>query len=375
MKHSEKIIKDLLAQADILIHSDGEQARPFDIKLNDSKFFRKVYHKGSLGLGESYMDGDWEAESLDEMFFRLIKILDFSSLGKKIQFFLSWHAFKNLHWLRKFNPFNIGKVHYDTGNDLFEKMLGKSMAYSCGYWQEADALDEAQFAKYDLICRKLYLQPDMKVLDIGCGWGGFAAYAAEHYGVQVVGVTVSREQAEFARVRYSHLPVMIKLQDYRNIEGKFDRIMSIGMFEHVGKNNYKDFFKVVDRCLVPDGIFLLHTIGSNKPVIITDPWIAKYIFPGGYIPAASQIIKQAEKRFILEDWHNFGLDYDTTLMAWYRNFSSNWDKLKDKYGQRFYRMWKYYLLSCAGLFRARGKQLWQVTFRRPFATGKYITVR
>lgn len=375
MRYKEKIIKNLFAQAGIRICVKGDEPRPYDIKLKNKDFYRKVFSKGSLGFGESYMDGDWEAESLDEMFFRLIKFLDFSSLGKKTQIFIAWHAFKNLHWLKKFNPFNIGKAHYDTGNDLFEKMLGKSMAYSCGYWKEAKTLDEAQFAKYDLICRKLHLRPGMKVLDIGCGWGGFAAYAAEHYQVEVLGVTVSQEQVDFAKANFGHLPITIKLQDYRDVNDKFDRIVSIGMFEHVGKNHYKDFFQVADRCLKTDGIFLLHTIGSNRPVIITDPWIAKYIFPGGYIPAASQIIKPAEKIFVLEDWHNFGLDYDKTLMAWYNNFEESWEQLKEKYGERFYRMWKYYLLSCAGLFRARGKQLWQVVFRKSKAFSKYLPVR
>lgn len=381
MDRSRRIIEGYLAEsAGIRIRSDFDEKRPCDIVLNDSRFFKQVFARGSMGLGESYMRGYWDCLALDEFFYHLIKSLNhgrnrqwympfiFSGLGVRQ---LWWHFRSKM----RRDPYYIGEHHYDTGNLLFELMLGDTMAYSCGYWRQAETLDEAQNAKYDLICRKLDLQPGMRILDIGCGWGSFAAYAAKFYKVEVVGITVSQKQVDFAQKKYRQLPVLIKLQDYRLVEGIFDRIVSIGMFEHVGKKHYKDFFAAVSRCLADDGVFLLHTIGSNRPVVFNDPWIDKYIFPGGYIPSASQIMPQAQSYFVMEDWHNFGLDYDKTLMAWYKNFKMNWIKISGLYSDEFYRMWEYYLLSCAGLFRARGKQLWQIVFRKSQAKGTYVTAR
>jgi cyclopropane-fatty-acyl-phospholipid synthase len=202
------------------------------------------------------------------------------------------------------------------------------------------------------------------VLDIGCGWGGFAKYAAEKYGATIHGITVSREQVEFANKFCQGLDVKIELKDYRDLNEKFDRIVSIGMFEHVGYRNYRTFMKVVQRCLKAKGLFLLHTIARNTSGKSTDPWINKYIFPRSMLPSAKQITTAAEGLFILEDWHSFGQYYDKTLMAWYNNFTKNWNKLNNTYDERFYRMWTYYLLSCAGSFRARRNQLWQVLFSK-----------
>jgi cyclopropane-fatty-acyl-phospholipid synthase len=240
-------------------------------------------------------------------------------------------------------------------------MLDKRMMYSCGYWKNVTTLDQAQEAKLDLICRKLELKPGMRLLDIGCGWGGMAAYAAEKYGVTVIGITVSKEQVGYAREHCRDLPVTIELQDYRKQEGTFDRIVSIGMFEHVGHKNFQTFMECLRKLLCPDGLALLHTIGSNRTVTVVDKWISRYIFPNSMLPSARQITAAAEGFFVIEDWHNFGIDYDTTLMHWFRNFDSAWEELRGgKYDQRFYRMWKYYLLSCAGSFRARQNQLWQL---------------
>jgi cyclopropane-fatty-acyl-phospholipid synthase len=254
-------------------------------------------------------------------------------------------------------------------------MLDKGMNYSCGYWNKAETLDKAQEAKLDLICRKTALKPGMKVLDIGCGWGGFAKYAAEKYDVRVLGITVSREQVEFARKFCKGLPVEIELQDYRKLTEEFDRIISIGMFEHVGSRNYRTYMKVVHRCLTSDGLFLLHTIAGNSSVSSTDPWINKYVFPNSILPSAKRITSAAEGVFVLEDWHSFGQHYDKTLMTWYGNFTKNWDKIKDTYDQRFYRMWTYYLLSCAGSFRSRRNQLWQIVFSKKGIQGGYQSIR
>jgi cyclopropane-fatty-acyl-phospholipid synthase len=269
----------------------------------------------------------------------------------------------------------VGEKHYDIGNQLFIKMLDKRMAYSCGYWKHAHNLNEAQEAKMELICQKIGLKPGMKVLDIGCGWGSFAKYAAEKYAVEVVGITISKNQLELAQNLCQGLPITLRLQDYRNLNESFDRIVSIGQMEHVGYKNYKTYFDVVHKCLADDGIFLLHTIGSNKPVHKADPWFEKYIFPNGMLPAISQLSSAFENKFIMEDWHNFGIYYDKTLMAWYENFNTHWDEIKQDYDDRFYRMWKYYLLACAGAFRARSIQLWQIVFSKNGIPGGYHSIR
>jgi cyclopropane-fatty-acyl-phospholipid synthase len=250
-------------------------------------------------------------------------------------------------------------------------MLDKRMNYSCAYWNHAATLDEAQEAKLELVCRKMGLEPGMQVLDIGCGWGGFARFAAEKFSAEVLGITVSRQQVEFATDYCQGLDVRIELKDYRKVQGQFDRIVSIGMFEHVGFKNYAAFMKVVHRCLPPDGLFLLHTIGSNTSGHSTDPWFNKYIFPNSMLPSAKQITSAAEGLFVLEDWHSLGPHYDRTLMAWYGNFTRNWDKIKDAYDQRFYRMWSYYLLLSAGVFRSRSNQLWQIVFSKYGIKGGY----
>jgi len=254
-------------------------------------------------------------------------------------------------------------------------MLGERLIYSCGYWKSASTLDEAQEAKLDLVCRKLDLQPGMQVLDIGCGWGGAAKFAAEHYQVEVVGITVSEKQARFGKGLCRGLPVEIRLQDYRNLEGRFDRIFSIGMFEHVGYKNYTTFMHTVNSHLKDGGIFLLHTIGGNRSVTKTDPWVERYIFPNSMLPSAIQICSAIEGLFILEDWHSFGADYDKTLMHWFQNFHDNWDALKEEYDERFYRMWKYYLLCSVGAFRAGINQLWQIVISPEGIPGGYRAPR
>jgi len=265
--------------------------------------------------------------------------------------------------------------HYDLGNDLYRSMLGKHMVYSCGYWHQATTLDEAQEHKFDLICRKLNLQTGQKILDIGCGWGGFMKYAAKNYGVSCVGITLSDDQYTYGKASCSHLPIEIRLADYRELDEEFDHIVSVGMFEHVGYKNYGEFMGIVGRCLKDDGLFLLHTIGGNKSVISASQWLEKYIFPGGMLPSITQIAKATENNFVLEDWHNFGADYDKTLMCWYENFNDNWGTISYQYDDRFYRMWKYYLLSCAGGFRVRGNQLWQIVFSKDGVRGGYRSVR
>ncbi len=368
---NKKLVEELLASADIQING----SRPWDIRIHNEKFFNRVLIQGELGLGESYMDGWWDAEQVDQLIYKILS----AHLERKIKFniplFLVFLRSMFFNMQSKTRAFIVGEKHYDLGNELFINMLDKRMNYSCAYWKNADNLDEAQENKLELICRKLQLEPGMKVLDIGCGWGAFGKYAAEKYGVEVVGVTVSKEQVSLGKELCKGLPVEFRLTDYRTIDEKFDRIVSIGMFEHVGYKNYKTYFKVARNALKDGGLFLLHTIGSNVSTRTTDAWTHKYIFPNGMLPSIAQIGKSIEKTFVMEDWHNFGADYDKTLMAWYKNFTANWEKIKNKYDDRFYRMWKYFLLSCAGAFRARKNQLWQIVLSTNGIPGGYNSVR
>lgn len=346
---------------------------PWDPQIRKERALNRMLLLGTLGAGEAYVDGDWECERLDELAARLLT----SGIDER------WDALSLLSPRRILaGVFNLQsrararrnvKAHYDLGNQLYTAMLGPTMAYSCGYWRGAKTLEEAQNGKYELACRKLSLRPGQRVLDIGCGWGGFARYAAERHGVHVVGITISEAQADYAKQRCAGLPVEILLRDYRDIRDRFDRIVSIGMFEHVGPKNYREYFGSVRLNLASDGLFLLHTIGRLRPVrSMTNAWMARYIFPNGVVPAASQILRSAEDLFVLEDWHNFGSDYDKTLMAWHANFTSAWPALEERYGERFRRMWRYYLLTCAGSFRARRTQLWQIVFSKHGIPGGYV---
>lgn len=350
---------------------------PWDIQVLDPRLYRRIFVDGSLGFGEAYMDGWWECARLDQLFHRLLAV-DADRQADRWAWLRSTmavlrHTLFNLQSMRR--AFQVGERHYNIGNDVFTRMLDPTMSYSCAYWAHASNLADAQQHKLDMICRKLELRPGERLLDIGCGWGGLARFAAERYNVEVVGVTVSVEQQALARERCAGLPVHIELMDYRKLDGHFDKVVSVGMFEHVGPKNYPSFFEVAERVLKDHGLFLLHTIGNYQPTRKVDPWIDKYIFPNGHLPAATEISNAVEGRFLIEDWHNFGPDYDRTLMAWWENFERGWDDLCEKYGERFYRMWKYYLMSCAGFFRARQGQLWQVVMSKRARTGVYRSVR
>ena len=361
----------LLKKADITIGG----SRPQDITVHNERLFNRVTRYGTLGLGEAYMDGWWDSNALDVFIYKaLIADLDkaFEINFASILTITKALIFNQQSYSR---AFKVGEMHYDIGNNLYEAMLDPRMVYSCGYWEDATTLTEAQEAKLDLVCRKLGLKHGDRVLDIGCGWGGFAKYAAECYGVSIVGITISKEQAVLAHERCKGLPIEIRVQDYRSLNEKFDHIISIGMFEHVGIKNYHEYFTIVRRCLKEEGLFLLHTIGYARSLRNTDPWIEKYIFPGGALPSIAQIGRAIEGSFLVEDVHNFGADYDATLMAWFKNFDTAWPKLSTKYGDRFYRMWKYYLLSCAGAARARNIQLWQLVLSPHGVVSGYRSIR
>jgi cyclopropane-fatty-acyl-phospholipid synthase len=355
------------------VHINGPD--PWDIRVHNKEFYRRAITEGELGLGESYMDAWWDAEKVDELIYRIISAGIDEKIKHKLSILISLFLARVFNLQSRRRAFIIGEKHYDLGNDLFRNMLDKRMNYSCAYWKDAKDLDEAQENKLELICQKMYLEPGMRVLDIGCGWGAFGKYAAEKYSVEVVGITVSREQVELGRKMCMGFPVEFRLMDYRELNEKFDRIVSVGMIEHVGFKNYRTFFQVANRCLKDHGLFLLHTIGRLKSLKTMDPWTNKYIFPNAMLPSVAQLARSSEDLFVTEDLHNFGTDYDKTLMAWYENFSRNWDHIKSQFSDRFFRMWKYFLLSEAGTFRARSNQLWQIVLSKKGIPGGYLSVR
>jgi cyclopropane-fatty-acyl-phospholipid synthase len=369
--NSKGLIQKILDSADVRING----SRPWDIQVHNEELYSRILRKGTLGVGESYMDGWWDCEELDEMIYRVIRFGDKSIFYKNFTNVLHFLKSKFFNLQTKTKAKEVARKHYDLGNDLYMSFLDSYNQYSCGYFKDTDDLGEAQEKKLDLICQKLQLKPADKVLDIGCGWGGLAKYIAERYGCEVTGITLSKEQASYAKEFTKGLPVKIEVMDYRDISLQFDKIVSVGMFEHVGHKNYRGMLKIVKKHLNEDGLFLLHTIGKNKSIVTVGQWIEKYIFPNGILPTARKITKAYDGLFVMEDWHNFGQYYDPTLMAWYKNFDKAWPNLQEKYGERFYRMFRYYLLSCAGAFRARHIQLWQIVFSPKGVPGGYESKR
>jgi len=365
----KRTVSKLFESVDIEVNG----SRSFDIQVHNDLFYSRVLSGGSLALGECYMDGWWDCKALDQFCYKLLR----GRIDKQVN--VTNPAFI-MHFLKAYffnaqskkRAYIVGEEHYDTGNDLFSLMLDQRMNYSCGYWSNADNLDQAQINKLDIVCRKLHLEPGMRVLEIGCGWGGFAKYAAENYGVSVHGITVSKGQMDYAIKSCEGLETTFELKDYRELNTNYDAIVSIGMFEHVGYKNYRNYMEVARRCLNDGGLFLLHTIGRNTSARFTDPWTHKYIFPNGMIPSPGQISKSLHGLFVIEDWHNFGQYYDPTLMAWNENFQKNYESLKEKYDERFKRMWEYYLLMCAGTFRSRRNQLWQLVLSKNGVKGGYF---
>lgn len=367
------LVADLLAHADIRVGGP----RPWDITVRDPRFYKRALAGGAIGLGESFMDGWWDTPALDQTIARMLGA-DLRGKLKVSPFMLADAIAEHLPnlpyvwpglrpFLSRFRPYMaVAETHYEVGNELYAAMLGKHMVYSCCYWENATNLEEAQEAKLEMSCRKLGLKPGQRVLDIGCGWGSFAKFAAERYGVSVVGYTISEQQRALAVERCRGLPVEIRLDDYRNIKGQFDRAASFGMFEHVGRQNFAAYMRVAHDCLTDDGILLLETIGDNVSRSECNPWFQKYIFqaPTSMFPSIKEIAAAVENRFVVEDWHNFGADYAPTLRAWHENFAARKDWVVARYGERFYRMWVFYLLSCAGAFAARTYQMWQIVLAK-----------
>ena len=369
MASAKEEVKRLLKIADIEI--DGK--RDSDITIHDERIYKRVLSEANMGLGEGYMDGWWTTKSIDKFIYKIMK----SNLKDHIKItpsIIKLYLRAKLSNKQKSRALNIGEWHYDIGNDLYKSMLDNYMQYSCAYFKGTEDLEKAQINKMDLICKKLQLKKGETLLDIGCGWGGLLNYAAKKYGIKGLGITVSKEQAKIANERNKGLPVEIKVVDYRKINQKFDKIVSVGMIEHVGPKNYKEYMKTASNCLKEKGLFLLHTIGGKKSNSSGEAWMDKYIFPDGVIPSVKQLSKAVEKYFIIEDLHNFGAYYDKTLLVWNKNFQKSWKKLSKKYDERFKRMWEYYILSCAGSFRARHLQLWQIVLSKG-RDGVYNSIR
>jgi len=374
---TKKLISEPLQKAGVTLNG----SKPYDIRVYDERLYKWLMLEPSLAAGEGYMQKWWDCDQLDEFFFRLWRN------NQNTNFYNTWadtfRRFTNILFNRQSRKrsLNVAEKHYNLGKDLYTSMLGKSMAYTCGYWKNAKTLDQAQVDKYDLVCRKINLKKGDRVLELGSGWGTFAKFAAENYGAKISAVNISIEQVRYAQEINKGLPVELYLCDYRDVnvynpkKKPFDKVVSIGLCEHVGLHNYRKFMKIALDNLEESGLFLLHTIGRNNSAYFVDPWINKYIFPNGMLPSLKQLTEAMENLFVLEDLHNFGPDYDKTLMAWHRNFVEHWPQLQHHYDETFYRMWNFYLLSCAGGFRARGMQLWQMVLSPKGVFGGYESVR
>ena len=378
MSKYKSIVQSLTKQAGVTVNGPA----PYDIHVHNDDFYERVVSQGSLGLGESYMDGWWSCEQLDEFFYRLLK----ADIWQRLD--LTWRQILDVGRARLLNmqslkrAEDVAKVHYNLSSEFFVALLDPRLVYSCGYWRNAETLEQAQEAKLDLICRKLGLSSADRVLDIGCGWGSFVKFAYERYKCKSVGVTISGPQAEYATASCAGMPVDIIKCDYRDImketHGQFTKVVSVGMFEHVGPKNYDTFMKVVDDVLTDDGLFLLHTIGDNYSRIRCDDWLDKYIFPNGVAPSVQQLGKAIEGKFVMEDWHNFGPDYYTTLLCWNENLKKNFhsitvDTLMPR--DKFFRMWEYFFTAFASAFKARHLQLWQIVMSRGNSTSVYPSIR
>jgi cyclopropane-fatty-acyl-phospholipid synthase len=361
---AESIVRELFGLAGVEIGG----TKLGDIRVTDPRFYERVIRDASVGFGEAYMDEWWETDALDVTIDKMMR----ANLKQKIQGSWRMRALTvkalMLNLQARTRSGASVEAHYDIGNDLYTRMLDERMVYTCAYWgrsgSRAKNLTEAQEAKLDLVCRKVGMKPGMRVLDLGCGWGGLASWAAEKYGCEVLGVTLSKDQVSLGNEKWKHLPVKLELRDYRDVVGKFDRVVSIGMMEHVGPKNHREMMEVIDRCLVDDGVALVHTIANNKSLRHGTPFIEKYIFPNAVAPSIAQIGRAMEGLFVLEDLHNIGPDYDPTLMAWWDNFDRTYSEISHRYDRKFYLMWKFYLLAAAGASRSRDGQLYQIVMTK-----------
>jgi cyclopropane-fatty-acyl-phospholipid synthase len=370
---AKRIVSVLASESGVEING----RHPWDIRVHDERFYRRVLADGSLGFGESFLEGWWDCDDLEELFSRITSADVERKIGRSVRTMYEAGKARLLNLQSRRRSAIVAARHYDVSIDHYCRMTDPWITLSCGYWKEAINLAQAQEAKLDLICRKIGVRGSDRVLDIGCGFGSFVRFAANRYGCSAVGVNISAEQVKHARELADGLPVAIYEGDYRDSSaytegGLFDAIVSAGMFEHVGHKNYRAYMEVAHRCLKDRGLFLLHTVGANVSNTTNDPWFDKYIFPNGLVPSIQQIGKAIEGLFVMEDWHNFGVDYVKTLRAWFDNLDSGWQGSR---ATPSYRLWKYYLLCSAGVFRSRQKQLWQIVLSKGGVPGGYTAVR
>jgi cyclopropane-fatty-acyl-phospholipid synthase len=369
-KRSKELMMGLLKEAGIVVGKD--------LLVHDESMWMDWMANGMLAIGESYMAKQWESKiPLDQLLFRLMKL---PSASKK-RMFSSWNARFVALSARLFNYQSVaragivGSHHYDLGNDFYNQWLDPNLQYSCAYWKDVDvntspeALAAAQERKMRLIGDKLNLKPGMKVLEIGCGWGCLAVFLAKEYGCHVTGITISNEQLKGARERAAKDKVSdltsFEYQDYRSMDKEFDRVVSIAMLEAVGYQNMDEYMAVIKRCLKTGGLALVHSICANRSTKTAHQrWITRYIFPNGFLPSLKQICQFAEKKFVVEDVHNLGPDYDKTLMCWHDGFQAKIASGDIKRPEVFKRMWEFYLVYCAAGFRARTIQLYQVALSK-----------
>ncbi len=363
------------------VRVDGD--RPWDIRVNRDRLYRRTL-RGSLGIGESYIDGDWDCAALDQLFRRVLSAN--TQKNPLIRAARAWRGLQarvmNLQTRERSRA--VAEEHYDIDHRMYALFLGPWNQYTCCFFDGTDDLGRAEVIKLELLCDKLELKAGDRLLDIGCGWGGFAKYAAETRGCEVTGISLSEEQIRYAAEYTRGLPVAIRRLDYRDLPGSglapFDKISIVGMIEHVGYKNYGRIFGVVHQMLKPDGLFLLHTIGNCEKTSVVDPWIEKYIFRNSMAPAMSQLADAAEGRFAVEDWENYGHFYVPTLQAWYDRFNANWDRIRAlktarPFDERFRRLWNYYLMSSKAAFDVEQLHLWQVVMtRRNSGRGVYRRV-
>jgi cyclopropane-fatty-acyl-phospholipid synthase len=359
-------------------------SQPWDITVNRDRLYRRAL-RGSLGIGEAYIDGDWDCLALDELFRRVLSASKLNSpllrTARALKVLQS--RLTNLQTRRRSRA--VAEEHYDIDHRMYALFLGPWNQYTCCFFDGTDDLEQAEVIKLEMLCDKLELRPGERLLDIGCGWGGFAKYAAATRGCEVTGISLSTEQIHYAR-RFAHgLPVTIEKLDYRDLPRSgltpFDKISIVGMIEHVGYRNYETLMRVVHEMLKPDGLFLLHTIGNCERTTVVDPWMEKYIFRNSMAPSMDQLAAATEGCFVVEDWENYGHHYVPTLQAWHDRFNANWDRIRSlktarEFDERFRRMWNYYLMSSKAAFEVEQLHLWQLVMtRRGSGRGVYGRVR
>ena len=370
MTEKDRII-GLLGDAGVRVNGSD----PWDLQIKSDDFWTRLFAQGSLGLGEAYMDGLWECADLAEFFNRVLRFGINNKLPVTANLVVQVAQAKLLNMQTIARSKRVAKMHYSE-TDAYKASLDARMTGSCGYWPAGVTnVDQAQEAKLDLVCRKIGLKAGQRVWDIGCGWGAFMGFAAERYGADCVGVTVSPDQAAYGRERYKGKKVEFQVKDYREFDGKTDHVVSMGMFEHVGHKNYRTYFEKARSVIKDDGLFMMHSIGQQRSTDTIEPWLEKYIFPGGVIPSMAQIGKAIDGLWSVVDVHNIGPHYDRTLVAWDENFVAKWPRQRDAQGERFYRMWRYYLLCCAGGFRARILQVWQFVLSPTGVPEGYVFAR